>query len=85
LQVALLKAIKTHKELFPILTGCTTTSSYTVVTEVVGKHVTTVLQRSSTSMVDNSPDVTKGAFVEVDKDYTVMKKMENIYKQAKVS
>ncbi len=52
---------------------------------MVGKHVTTLLQRSSTSMLDNSPDATKGAFVEVDKDYTVMKKMENIYKQAKVS
>ncbi|KAH9562737.1 hypothetical protein CY35_05G087400 [Sphagnum magellanicum] len=82
--VALLKAIKTHKELFPILTGCTTASSYKVVTEVVGKHVTTVLQRSSTSTVDNSPDATKGAFVEVNKDYTVMKKMENIYKQARL-
>lgn len=88
--VELLKAITTHKELFLVLaagdnTTTATTSLKTVAKEVL-QHDQVILQRrTSSKSLDKVLNEDDNAFVVVNKDSTLIKKMENIYTQAKVS
>jgi len=88
--VELLKAITTHKELFLVLaagynTTTTTTSLKTVAKEAL-QHDQVILQRrTSSKSLDKVLNEDDNAFVVVNKDSTLIKKMENIYTQAKVS
>lgn len=76
MQVALLKAITFHEELSSILSGCTKYDNHAEREAWAGGRAI-VLKRN--------PNAGKEEGEDFGEDNTVLKKMENIYKQAKVS